>query len=203
MVSNLQTLRQLLVQLLSRLKRHHLADSPTFVDVSSSASKKNMGSGASSSTISKKARIAQKRQPHLGVVPTPSPFPCGLSAGNNALLAREQHSQRSNRSNSSKASKSSLTNLTRQCSRAESTHSPPHSPADSLSLGLGGWRKKNVSFGAHEVLLLDEDSGTSFIQSYQIDGMMDTGKESSDLGVWPSPPPHPFAPDHELEDGLD
>lgn len=77
----------------------------------------------------------------------------------------------------------------------ESTISPP-SPAGSLGLE----RKKSVTFGVHEVLLLDEDSGRREIQSYQIDGM--DWKESSDLGdcdLAPPPPPHPFAPDHGLE----
>lgn len=124
-----------------------------------------------------------------------------------ALVARaqqSQQSQRSNRSNRSKdleASRSVTTqasSYSRQCSSMESTISPP-SPAGSLGLE----RKKSVTFGVHEVLLLDEDSGRREIQSYQIDGM--DWKESSDLGdcdLAPPPPPHPFAPDHGLEDHL-
>ena len=65
------------------------------------------------------------------------------------------------------------------------------------SLGLE--RKKSVTFGAREVLLLDKDSGRREVQSYQIDGM--DWKESSDLGDCDvPPPPHPFAPDCGLEE---
>jgi len=71
----------------------------------------------------------------------------------------------------------------------------PRSPMGSLGLE----RKKSVTFGAREVLLLDKDSGRREVQSYQIDGM--DWKESSDLGDCDvPPPPHPFAPDCGLEE---
>ncbi|CAL1130266.1 unnamed protein product [Cladocopium goreaui] len=163
-----------------------------------------MGSGASSGTSSNQ----QQHQIHFaGVMTRSTPFASGAFAARGGTRSQQsqqsRQSERSNRSNRSKDSEASrsvttkASSYTRQCSNMKSMESTvtPRSPMGSLGLE----RKKSVTFGAHEVLLLDKDSGRREVQSYQIDGM--DWKESSDLGDCDlaPPPPHPFAPDRGLE----
>ena len=147
--------------------------------------KKIMGSGASSGTSSNQ----QQHQIHFaGVMTRSTPFASGAFVARGGQRSqRSQQSQqsrqseRSNRSHRSKDSEASrlvttqASSSTRQCSNMKSMESTvtPRSPMGSLGLE----RKKSVTFGAHEVLSLDKDSGRKEVQSYQIDG-----KESNDLG---------------------
>jgi hypothetical protein len=163
-----------------------------------------MGSGASSGTSSNQ----QQHQIHFaGVMTRSTPFASGAFVARGGTRSQQsqqsRQSERSNRSNRSKDSEASrsvttkASSYTRQCSNMKSMESTvtPRSPMGSLGLE----RKKSVTFGAHEVLLLDKDSGRREVQSYQIDGM--DWKESSDLGDCDvPPPPHPFAPDCGLEE---